>query len=240
MRKVEGVVTGIVKEIDAARARVKLEFSWMKETDQNPEPSYKSNWAPIAAPMSGKNRGMFMMPEKGDEVLVAFDHNYMDHPYVIGFLWNGVDKSPEDGTGPGVRRLKTVSGHVIEFDDRTGKENILIKTQGEHEIAMKDSAQPSITVKSKGGQSITLSDVNSTVTIETKGGQKIKVSDVPPEISASLVGGISISATPSGVMITAPSILTVNVPVAQFTGVVQASAIVSGGYTPAPGNIFGL
>lgn len=234
MRQIEGVVTGIVKEIDAEGARLKLEFPWL-------EKSYRSHWAPLATPMSGNKRGMFMMPEKEDEVLVAFEHGCIDHPFVIGFLWNGVDKSPEDGTGPNVRRLRTVSGHVVEFDDRPGKERILIKTKGEHEIELKDSPTASITVKTKGQQKLTLNDKPPSITVETAGMQQITVSDTPPGITASVAGGsISISATPAGVTITAPSILSVNVPIAQFSGIVQASAIVSGAYTPAPGNTFGL
>lgn len=253
MKRVEGVVTGIVKEIDAEHARLKLEFPWL-------EACYRSNWAPIAAPMSGDKRGMFMMPEKDDEVLVAFEHGVMDYPYVIGFLWNGVDHAPEDGTGAGVRRLRTVSGHIVEFDDRPGKERILIKTKGEHEIELRDSPPASITIKTKGGQVIdmadipasitvktagkqklTMTDVPPGITVETAGTQKISVSDTPPGITASVAGGsISISATAAGVTITAPTILSVNVPVAQFTGVVQAAAIVASAYTPAPGNTFGL
>lgn len=234
MRRVEGVVTGIVKEIDAEHARVKLDFPWL-------QPSYRSNWAPIAAPMSGDKRGMFMMPELDDEVLVAFDHCSVEHPYVIGFLWNGVDRAPEDGTGAGVRRLRTVSGHVVEFDDRPGNERILIKTKGEHEIELKDGPAASITISTAGKQKLTLNDVPPGITVETAGMQKITVSDAPPGITASVAGGgISISATAAGVTITAPSVLTVNVPIAQFTGVVQASAIVASAYTPAPGNTFGL
>ena len=253
MKQVEGVVTGIVKEIDAEHACLNS-IPWM-------DASYRSNWAPIAAPMSGNNRGMFMMPEKDDEVLVAFDHNSIDHPYVIGFLWNGVDKSPEDGTGPSVRRLRTVSGHIVEFDDRDGKERILIKTKGKHEIELKDSAPASITIKSNGGQEIdmvdaptasinvkttagqklTLNDVPASVTIETVGQQKMSITDTPPGFTTSVAGGsISISATAAGVTITSPSILTVNAPFAQFTGILQASTIIAGAYTPAPGDTFGL
>lgn len=232
MRAVEGVVTGIVSEIDAEGARLKLEFPWFQA-------SYRSNWAPIAVPMSGNGRGLFMMPEQGDEVLVAFEHGQIDHPYVIGFLWNGVDKSPEEGTGASVRRLRTVSGHVLEFDDRAGQEQILIKTKGEHEIKMIDGASPSITIKSKGGQKITLKDLPAAVTIETAGGQQVSLTDAPPGITASLTGGISIAASAAGVVITAPSILTVNAPLAQFTGVIQASAVISGAYSPAPGNTLG-
>ena len=53
-------------------------------------------WAPIASLLSGKSRGARFMPEVDDEALVAFDHGEFEHPYVIGFLWNGVDKAPDD------------------------------------------------------------------------------------------------------------------------------------------------
>ena len=36
--------------------------------------SLESAWAPVAAPLAGKQRGAFFMPESGDEVLVAFEH----------------------------------------------------------------------------------------------------------------------------------------------------------------------
>ena len=50
----------------------------------------------------------------------------------------------------------------------------------------------------------------------------------------------ALSATAAGVTITSPSILTVNAPFAQFTGLLQASTIIAGAYTPAPGDTFGL
>ena len=48
-------------------------------------------WARIAAPSAGKDRGLLMMPVVGDEVLVAFEHDDVHRPYVIGALWNGKD-----------------------------------------------------------------------------------------------------------------------------------------------------
>lgn len=247
MRSVGGVVTGIVKEIDAAGARLKVEFPWL-------EASYRSHWAPIAAPMSGNNRGLFMMPEKDDEVLVAFEHGEIDHPYVIGFLWNGVDKSPESGTGSSVRRLRTVSGHVLEFDDRGGQERVLIKTQGGHEIEMKDAPSAQINIKTKGGQEVILKDAPPSLTASINPGNKITIDATG--ITAQISTGVSITVTPTGVTVSAPtgtvslnclqasinaaSVFSVNAPLAQFSGVVQAMAVVASAYTPAPGNTFGL
>ena len=125
MNRIPGVVIGVVTDVDdrEKRGRVKVEFPWLADRNQSP-------WARVATFMSGKERGSWFMPEVRDEVLVAFDQGDIDHPYIVGFLWNGVDKPPSQDITPKVRRLRTVSGHTIEFDDRSGQERILIQTQG--------------------------------------------------------------------------------------------------------------
>ena len=147
MRNVEGVVIGLVKEIDAAKAQVKLEFPWLQS-------SYRSNWAPIAAPMSGSKRGLFMMPEKDDEVLVAFRQGNMDHPYVIGFLWNGSDAPPDSKSQN--RIIVTSGGHTLRFeDDEKGKpgKRVILKSNAGHEVVLDDEGK-NVMVQFKGGGSI--------------------------------------------------------------------------------------
>lgn len=231
MRNLEGVVTGIVKEIDAAQAQVKLEFPWLHS-------AYRSNWAPIASSMCGDNRGLFMMPEEDDEVLVAFEQGNVDHPFVIGFLWNGVDRAPESGTGASVRRLRTVSGHVLEFDDRAGQERILIKTQGGHEIEMDDGGgEAQISIKTSGGQGVTLKDQPSSITARLASGHQVVVDATGVTVSASS-GVVTLDCVQA--TINATAILSVNAPIAQFSGVVQATTVVATAYTTAPGNTLGL
>ena len=108
MKDMKGVVIGIVREVDPAAAAVTLEFPWM-------EGSQTSHSAPIATLMSGKDRGVYYMPEVDDEVLVAFQHGDFDHPVVVGFLWNGVDVPPtSDGH---LRLIRSVNGHEIALYD---------------------------------------------------------------------------------------------------------------------------
>lgn len=52
-------------------------------------------WARVTAPAAGTRRGLLMMPQVGDEVLLAFEHDDEEHPYVVGSIWNGTAKPQE-------------------------------------------------------------------------------------------------------------------------------------------------
>ena len=140
MKIVPGVVIGIVKQVRAGE--VILEFPWLDQ-------SYRTNWVPIAAPMSGKKRCMFLMPEVEDEVLVAFEHGNFDHPFVIGCLWNGEDQPPTNDIQ--LRLLHSVNGHEIAIYDpdvRGGdKGYIRLKDAHGNEIEL---ANGQITIRSVG------------------------------------------------------------------------------------------
>jgi phage baseplate assembly protein V len=161
MKKYPGVVTGIVKKIDQ-QGRIQLQFPWLSETQL-------SAWAPVAAPMAGKERGAFFMPEVDDEVLVAFEQGDFDHPFIIGFLWNGADPPPE--TTNKNRIIKTPGGHQLRFEDKDGAKKIIVKSAGEHQIEIDDTEQ-TITLKTKSGsQSVVLDDANKSITL--KGGERM-------------------------------------------------------------------
>jgi uncharacterized protein involved in type VI secretion and phage assembly len=132
MSRINGVVVGEVKSLDDPQneGRVQVDFSWMPGKN-------RSFWAPVATLMAGDKRGSWFMPEIGDEVLVAFDQGDVQHPYIIGFLWNGQDKPPR--TDLAQRTIQTVSGHFLEFDDTDGGESISMKWKG---------GDPSITMES--------------------------------------------------------------------------------------------
>jgi uncharacterized protein involved in type VI secretion and phage assembly len=113
MNLLNGVAVGIVTNLEdpAGEARIQLRFPWLDSTQ-------RSAWAPIAAPLAGQGRGAFFMPEEGDEVLVAFEHGDFAHPFIVGFLWNGVDTPPE--TDRSNRVIITPGGHSLRFEDENG------------------------------------------------------------------------------------------------------------------------
>ena len=110
--KVYGVMVGTVVDVNdpQGEGRVRVMFPWLPGDSE-------TYWAPIAAAMAGHERGAFLMPEIEDEVLVAFDRGDVNHPYVLGFLWNGRQKPPSQDVRE--RIIRSVNGHAIRFLDAT-------------------------------------------------------------------------------------------------------------------------
>jgi uncharacterized protein involved in type VI secretion and phage assembly len=133
MRTVGGVVNAIVSKAEQSggTGRVHITYPWMP-------PSHPGAWARIAGPLSGASRGQWFMPEEQDEVLVAFDHGDFDHPYIVGALWNGKDRTPE--TDPKLRVIVTPGGHQLRFEDVDGAKQVVLKTEGGQELVLSDSA----------------------------------------------------------------------------------------------------
>ena len=239
MNNFRGVIPGLVQNLNDPQGMGRIQVNFPRMPGEN-----RSFWASVAAPMAGKDRGFFFQPETDDEVLVAFEEGDPQHPYIVGFLWNGADTPPPgiNSNGASVRRLRTVSGHVLEFDDRSGQEEVHLKTQGGQEIEMKDSPA-SITIKTKANHVLNLDDTSMSIRIETAGGNKITVSDKPPNITIEAQATLNVNCLQANV--TANALLNVNAPMTIFNGIVQTQtlltqAVVSSAYTPAPGNTFGL
>ncbi len=147
---VSGIVTNAKDPED--QCRVKLRFPWLSD-------DYESDWARNAQLWAGNGYGSVIVPEVGDEVLVAFEQGDIHHPYVLGGLYNGVDLpyrgTPAliDSSAGKVNRRDLVSrtGHLISMTELDGQnDGILVKTAG-------------------GGYKIELSKQAKTVTIEADG-----------------------------------------------------------------------
>lgn len=161
--RVYGVVVGLVtnNQDPDGIGRVKLRFPWLSDTDE-------SHWARIAAPMAGKDRGTYFLPEVDDEVLVAFEQGDIRFPYVLGGLWNSVDTPPADnadGKNP-LRLIKSRSGHTIKLNDEDGKETVeIVDKTGKNSIVI-DTASNSITITSD--KDITLKAANGTIALDAQ------------------------------------------------------------------------
>jgi len=178
-------------------------------------------WARVATLMAGSQSGTWFIPDKGAEVLVAFEGGDPRKPYVIGALWNGPQPPPEQMDPAGANNLKVIcsrQGLKVTLDDQAGQESLSIETPGGQSIVLKDGPG-SITLTDSSGNTITLE--SSGITVTSSGKVTINASTV--EISAGM--------------------LTVNAGMSKFSGVVQcdtliANSVVSSSYTPGAGNIW--
>ncbi len=127
-----GVVVGQCSDNNDpdALGRVRVTFPWLAD-------DFVSVWARTVQFGGGPERGAVFLPEVGDEVLVAFEHGDFRRPYVIGGLWNGVDKPPPaatdlvDKSSGAVNRRAIVSrtGHSLEFHEAaSGAQGIRMAT----------------------------------------------------------------------------------------------------------------
>ena len=75
-------------------------------------------WARRATLAAGSRRGTWFVPDEGDEVLVAFESGDARRPYVVGALWNGKQRPPEND--PERTLIRTKHGVTIVLDDGVG------------------------------------------------------------------------------------------------------------------------
>ncbi|MFB7631425.1 VgrG-related protein [Streptomyces sp. NPDC056149] len=86
LRRFHGLHPGKVVDIkdEQKRGRVKVQLPWL-------DPDYTSDWARTVQ-LGGSGGHGVVLPEVGEEVLVGFEDGFLDRPYVLGGLYNGVDQ----------------------------------------------------------------------------------------------------------------------------------------------------
>ncbi|QHA02709.1 VgrG-related protein [Streptomyces broussonetiae] len=195
-----GVVTDVREPGGAQSGGVRLKFPWLDDT-------YVTDWVRTVQ-WGGKGGGGVVSPEVNDEVLVGFEQGLLDSPYVIGGLYNGVDKpSPHDvplvdGTSGKVNRRSVVSrsGHRLELlDPPTGPSGVRLRTADERlEVLLDDrNNRLELTVYAAGGRRALTSVVmdGQGITLDAKTGKvSVKGGSVEIEGTNSVkVGGRSVS-----------------------------------------------
>ncbi len=159
-----GVVIGIVtnnRDPDGL-GRVKVKFPTLPGNEE-------SYWARLVSPMAGDGRGFEFIPEVNDEVLVAFEHDDIHRPFILGALWNGKDKPPQrsdkvvNSAGKVEKRIiRSRSGHTITLDDTDSGAKISIVDKTEKNSIEIDSQNNAILIKTQ-----------SKIEIETATGDKV-------------------------------------------------------------------
>lgn len=181
-----GVYVGIVSDIKDPdeQGRVKVKFPWLAD-------DAVSFWGRLVAPGAGKESGVTFLPQVNDEVLVAFEHGDMDHPVILGGLWNGrdvipfnydmdLDKNDQEVTYCGFTSRK---GHKISFWEGKDDSSIqLLTANGQIDIVLDDknkelrvASTDKITVEAKGDLNV---KAGGSMTIEASGTLTLKGASV--------------------------------------------------------------
>lgn len=211
-----GIVSNNVDPEKMGRVRVK--FPSLTEL-------HESNWARVVGIGAGNQRGFDCLPEINDEVLVAFEHGDIHRPYVIGGVWNGIDKTPttvDNSVASGKVRLRTFKtrvGHQLQFveDDKDTKKGVYLNTAGA--MATGPVVPPASSVLSAGagaappaapaaaiagGHYLRMNDSDKFVELETAGNgvlkHKFRADDATKVITLTSTGDITVKSGSTGLM----------------------------------------
>ncbi|GAA0587822.1 VgrG-related protein [Streptomyces crystallinus] len=195
--RLPGVVNALVTDVQdpLEQGRVKLTFPWLDDT-------YVSDWV-RSVQWGGKGGGGVFPMDVGDEVLVGFDRGALDHPFVIGGLYNGRDK-PTPNAVPLHHGLKKQATRHTLSDRKGNRVDLLSQQTGPREQGVRiatgndrltislDRTKTEITVDSAGAVSI-------------KGGRSVSVEagtdlDLRAKRNVSIRGGGSVSIQGSGLV----------------------------------------
>ncbi|GAA2254339.1 type IV secretion protein Rhs [Streptomyces ruber] len=202
--RMPGLAIGVVTHVDepggAERGAVRLKFPWLDDT-------YTTDWVRTVQ-WGGKGGGGVVSPEVNDEVLVGFEQGLLDRPYVIGGLYNGVDRpSPHDvplidRTSGKVNRRSVVSrsGHRVELLDAAapGPSGLRLVTGDERLEVRMDDRQNRIELTVYAGRGRPLTSVlldQKGITLDARQGNvTVKGQQVDIDATSSVrVGGRSVN-----------------------------------------------
>ncbi|WP_445374722.1 type VI secretion system Vgr family protein [Photorhabdus tasmaniensis] len=147
---ISGVLSALVvgpssEEIHTdAQGRIKIQFHWDKEHKKDDD---SSCWVRVSQFWNGAKFGAQFVPRVGSEVLVSFVDGDPDSPLVTGTVYNGVKMPPfglpgqktQSGIATRSSAKGTVEqGHQLCFEDKKGEEFILLHSQKDMRLKVKN------------------------------------------------------------------------------------------------------
>ncbi|MCX2432410.1 type VI secretion system Vgr family protein [Pedobacter sp. GR22-10] len=98
------------------QGRIKVRFKWECQTNDPTE------WLRVVSPNAGsgdtgKNRGFHVIPEKGDQVVIAFEEGNVARPVVIGSVYHGKSGDSAGFKNSNTKGLTSRKGSALTFDD---------------------------------------------------------------------------------------------------------------------------
>lgn len=94
--------------------RIRVQFPWQE--DKN----LMTPWIRLIQPHSGSGKGFHFIPEIGEEVLVGFESQNAEKPFVMGTHYNGSETSSYHTSGNDKKVIHTRSGTKVILNDAEG------------------------------------------------------------------------------------------------------------------------
>ena len=116
-------------------SRVKVQFHWDREHHNDLD---SSCWLRVATHWAGKQWGAIHIPRIGQEVIVAFEEGDVDHPIIVGSVYNADMMPPytlpDNKTQSGIKSRSSKNGtpdnyNEIRMEDKKGSEEILVHAE---------------------------------------------------------------------------------------------------------------
>ncbi|MEM9692683.1 MAG: type VI secretion system tip protein TssI/VgrG, partial [Myxococcota bacterium] len=115
--------------------RVRVQFHWDREGVYDPNSSI---WVRVSQGWAGAGWGAMMIPRIGQEVLIDYLEGDVDHPLIVGRVYNAVRcvpyKLPENKTVTTIRTDSTPGGsdlnyNEIKFEDKRTRELVFVQAE---------------------------------------------------------------------------------------------------------------
>lgn len=162
--------------------RVRVQLLWQKGTAE------LTPWIRLSTAYAGKDRGLYLLPEKEEEVWVNFDWNNPEKPYVAGSFFHGKTKPEKWFDKDNNKKIfRTKAGNQIEINDKSGKEEIKIYNPEEKNfISLSLDGKAQITVQTEGTLLLKAKDIEmESETLAIKASKSIEIETQKMEASAS-------------------------------------------------------
>ena len=122
--------------------RVQVQFPWQDKNEATP-------WIRVVYPYAGSGDAYFV-PEKEDQVMIGFEHDNPDRPFVMGSVYHG-KKTPQYATDDNsIKAIHTKSGHRILFQEGDDSMISIITKDDKSSIVLSLNGDGEINVTTKG------------------------------------------------------------------------------------------
>ncbi|MDR2817711.1 MAG: phage baseplate assembly protein V [Oscillospiraceae bacterium] len=166
-----GIVLGSVLEIGDKENQGKLRVKIPTREKDN------SYWIPVVSGVAGKSWGIFLMPEIGDEVVIAFVDGNIHNPFVIGSVYK--NSSQLLGSYAGKDNYKkafvTKGKNKVLINDAPDEQSIEVSTAKGNRFLLDDKKNQMIISDKSGGNSVVFSTENGLLTVKVGGKLTIDV-----------------------------------------------------------------